>query len=106
MIFESEYGAFAVISVAIGIAVGESRRDLSQIVCPDRLTARRTDGLPARRPAIHQDESHVAPANTICVARFANRRRESSTAGACIKGSLRSLLVSKSLDCDRNSWVV
>jgi hypothetical protein len=60
--------------------------------------------LPAGRAAIHQDESHLAPANALCVARFANKRQESSTAGVCIKGSLRSLLASKSSDSDRDCF--
>jgi hypothetical protein len=50
-----------VIRVAIVIAVDEVRSDLSQVAFFDRLIAHRTDGLRARRPAIHQDESHVAP---------------------------------------------
>ena len=63
MIFESQDGAFAVLGVAIMIAVGEPRLDLSQIARPDRLAAQRAAGLPARRPAIHQNEPHVAPPN-------------------------------------------
>ena len=81
MIFDSQHRAFAVFSVAFIITVGQPRLDFPQIARPDRLTAQRTDGLPARRPAIHQDESHMAPLNAVCVARFTNRRRESSTAG-------------------------
>ena len=58
MSFESPDGGFAVIVEAVGIAVGEPRRDLSQIARPDRLAAQRTDRLAARRPAIHEDKSH------------------------------------------------
>jgi hypothetical protein len=47
------------IGVAIGIAVGESRSNLSQVVGADRLGAQRARSLPAGRPAIHQDESHL-----------------------------------------------
>ena len=63
MIFDSQHGAFAVFGVAFIITVGEPRLDLSQIACPDRLTAQRAERLRAGRPAIHQDESHVAPPN-------------------------------------------
>ena len=51
------------ISVAIMIAVGERCPDFSQIARPDWLTAQRTERLRAGRPAIHQDESHVALPN-------------------------------------------
>ena len=51
----------AVVRVAIVIAVGEVRPDLSQIAFFDRLTAHHAEGLRAWRPAIHQDESHLAP---------------------------------------------
>ena len=61
MIFNSQDGAFAVFGVAFIIAVGEPRLDFSQIARPDRLTAQHAEGLRAGRPAIHQDESHVAP---------------------------------------------
>jgi hypothetical protein len=50
-----------VLGVAIVIAVGEVRSDLSEVAQRDRLIAHHTDGLRAGRPAIHQDESHVAP---------------------------------------------
>jgi hypothetical protein len=63
MIFDSQHGAFAVFGVAFIIAVGDSRFDFPQIARPDRLTAQRTEGLRAGRPAIHQYESHVAPPN-------------------------------------------
>jgi hypothetical protein len=39
------------------------------------------------------------------VARFANRRQESSTAEVCIENSSRSLVASKSRDCDRNRFL-
>jgi hypothetical protein len=61
--FESKGGLFAVIGVAIMIAVGEFCPDFPQIARPDRLTAQRTERLGAGRPAIHQHESHVAPPN-------------------------------------------
>ena len=61
MIFENQDGAFAVIGVAIMIAVGEPRTDFSQIVRPDWLAAQHTERLRAGRPAIHQHESHVPP---------------------------------------------
>jgi hypothetical protein len=61
--FEKQDGAFAVICVAIVIAVDEVRPDFSQVACPDWLTALRTEGLRAGRPFIHHDESHVAPPN-------------------------------------------
>ena len=49
--------------VAIVIAVGEVRPDFSQVTCFDRLQTARTKGPWARRPAIHQDEFHVALPN-------------------------------------------
>jgi hypothetical protein len=61
MIFDSQHGAFAVFGVAFIITVGDPRLDLSQIARPDRLAAQRTERSWAGRPAIHQDESHVAP---------------------------------------------
>ena len=63
MIFESQDGLFAVIGVAIMIAIGELRSDFSEITCPDWLAAQHTDGFLAGRPPIHQYESHVAPPN-------------------------------------------
>src|SRR3981081_4680436 len=61
MAFDSHDGRFAVIGVATMIAVGEPRPDFSQIARPDWLTAQHTERLRAGRPAIHQNESHVAP---------------------------------------------
>ena len=63
MIFESQDGHFAVIGVAIMIAVGEPRPDFSEIARSDWLTTQHTERLRAGRPAIHQYESHVAPPN-------------------------------------------
>src|ERR1700687_5373616 len=63
MMFEIQHGASAVIGVAIMIAVGEPRPDFSQIARPDWLAAQHTGRLRAGRPAVHQDESHVAPPN-------------------------------------------
>jgi len=59
--FERQDGAFAVIGVAIMIAVDEVRPDFSQVACPDWLTAQHAEGLRAGNPAIHQNEFHVAP---------------------------------------------
>ena len=50
----------AVARVATVIAIDEVRSDLSQVAFFDRLIAHHTEGLRARRPAIHQDEFHVA----------------------------------------------
>jgi hypothetical protein len=61
MICQSQDGAFAMIGVAIMIAVDEVRSEFAQIVWPDWPTAQRTDGLPTGHPAIHQYEPHVAP---------------------------------------------
>jgi hypothetical protein len=60
-ICESLRGTFAVIGVAIMIAVEEPGSDFSKIGCPDRLTAQHTRGLLAGLPVIHQYEFHVAP---------------------------------------------
>ena len=60
MIFENQHSLFAVIGVAIMIAVGEPCPDFSQIAGPDWVTAQHADRLRAGRCAIHQDESHVA----------------------------------------------
>jgi hypothetical protein len=53
-------GTFAVISVAIMIAVEEPGSDFSKIGCRDRLTAQHTRGLLGGLPVIHQYELHVA----------------------------------------------
>jgi len=63
MIFDSQHGALAVFGVAFIITAGDPRLDFSQIARPDRLAAQRAEGLRAWRPAIHQQESHVAPPN-------------------------------------------
>jgi hypothetical protein len=63
MIFENQDGLFAMIGVAIMIAVGKPRPDFSQVARPDWFTAQHTERLRAGRPAIHQYESHVAPPN-------------------------------------------
>jgi hypothetical protein len=63
MNFDGQHGAFAVFSIAFIITVGEPRVDLSQIARPDRHPAQRTERSRAGSPAIHQDESHVAPPN-------------------------------------------
>jgi hypothetical protein len=60
MILECKGGSFAVIGVALVIAVEEPRHDVSQVTLPDRLTAQRAERLRAGCPAIHQDEFHVA----------------------------------------------
>jgi hypothetical protein len=49
--------------VATVIAVDQVRPDFTQVVRSDRLIAHHTQGSLARRPPIHQDESHVAPPN-------------------------------------------
>jgi hypothetical protein len=63
MNFDSQDGALAVFGIAFIITVGEPRVDFPQIARPDRLAAQRTERSRAGRPAIHQDESHVAPPN-------------------------------------------
>jgi len=63
MPLESQDGSFAVIGVAVMVAVRQPRLDFSQIARPDRLTAQHTQGLRVGRPAVHQNESHVAPPN-------------------------------------------
>jgi hypothetical protein len=50
-----------VVRIAIVIAVDEVRHHFSQVVFFDRLIAHHAEGLRAGLPAIHQDESHVAP---------------------------------------------
>ena len=76
VIFERQDGPGAMISIAIGIAVGESRKDLSQVVGADRLGAQRTRRLPAGRPAIHQDKSHGMPPNVICLTDVDDRKQK------------------------------
>ena len=49
------------VRVAIVIAVDEVGADLPQVAFCDRPIAHHAEGLRARRPAIHQDKSHVAP---------------------------------------------
>ena len=60
MILENQHSLFAVIGVAIMIAVGELCPDFSEIARPDSLTAQHTESLRVGRRAIRQDESHVA----------------------------------------------
>jgi hypothetical protein len=60
VILENQHSLFAVIGVAIMIAVGELCPDFPQIARTDWLTAQHTDRLLAGRCAVHQDESHVA----------------------------------------------
>jgi hypothetical protein len=61
--FNKRDRAFAMIGVAILIAVGELRPDFSQIARSDRLIAHHTERSRAGRPPVHQYESHVAPPN-------------------------------------------
>ena len=63
MTLECRDGKFAVIDVALVIAVGEPCCDLSQVAPRDRLTAQRTERLRVGCPAIHQDEIHVPSPN-------------------------------------------
>jgi hypothetical protein len=58
---QSQHSTLAVIVVAAMTTVGEPRADFSQIGHPDGLTAQDAERILARRSAIHQDESHVAP---------------------------------------------
>ena len=60
MVLECKDGSFAVVDVALVIAVEEPRHDVSQVALPDWLTAQRTGRLRAGCPAIHQDEFHGA----------------------------------------------
>jgi hypothetical protein len=60
MIFDGQDRAFAMFGVALIITVGEPCLDFSQIACPDRPPAQRTERLSERRPAIHKDEPHAA----------------------------------------------
>jgi hypothetical protein len=73
VVFEKQRGALAVIRVAIVVAVDEMRPDFSQVACADRLTAHHAAGVRAGHPAIHHDESHLAPPdakqNIVSVAR-------------------------------------
>jgi hypothetical protein len=55
---ECRGGKFLTTDVALVIAVGESRRDFSQVIASDWLTTKCTERLRARRPAIHQDKFH------------------------------------------------
>lgn len=57
---ESQSSAYAVIGIAFVIAVEEPSADLFQIAHTDVLTTPRTEGTPARRPAVYQNVSHVA----------------------------------------------
>jgi len=69
MILECKDGSFAVVDVALVIAVGELRPDITQVALLDRLTAQRAERLRAGCSAVHQDESHVASPqanNTMC----------------------------------------
>jgi hypothetical protein len=59
LIVEKQDGAFAVIRVAIVIAVDEVRPGLSQIAWADWRFAHHAEGLPEGRPAIYEDVSHA-----------------------------------------------
>jgi hypothetical protein len=48
------------IGIAFVIAVEEPSADFFQIARSDVVTASRTKGLPAWRPAVYQNVSHVA----------------------------------------------
>ena len=63
MTFENHDCASAVIGVTSVIAVDEMGSGFPQIACLDLPIAHRTERLPAGRPAIHQNEPHVAPPN-------------------------------------------
>ena len=54
-------GGFAVVGVALVIAVGEPCCDFAQVAPPDWLTTQRAERLRAGCPAIHQNEFHVPP---------------------------------------------
>jgi hypothetical protein len=58
--FEKQDGAFAVLCIAVMIAVNEVRSNFSQVACPDPLITHHAEGLRAGRPPTHQYESHVA----------------------------------------------
>ncbi len=60
---ESHDGSITVTDVALLVAVGEPRCDLSQVALSDRLTAQRTERSRPGCPAIHDDEFHVSPPN-------------------------------------------
>ena len=61
MMFQAEYGGCAMTGVTLKTTVGEPCRDLSQVILHNRLAAQLTERLLAMRPAIHQNELHVAP---------------------------------------------
>jgi hypothetical protein len=61
LIFEKLDRASAVIRIATVIAIDEERSDFMQIVRSNRPFAHHARGSRERRPAIYQDESHVAP---------------------------------------------
>jgi hypothetical protein len=63
MILESHDRSITVIDVALLVAVGEPRCDVSQVALSDWLTAQRTERLRSGCPAIHHDEFHVPPPN-------------------------------------------
>src|SRR5262249_27474159 len=69
MLLEREDGNLAVTGVALVIAVGEPRCQLSQVALPDRLAAQRAERLRAGYPAVHQDEFHLPPPRLVACAR-------------------------------------
>src|SRR6516164_4263883 len=77
MLLERWDGKPAVTGVALVIAVGEPRRKFSQVALPDWLTAQRTERLRAGCPAIHQDEFHMSPPDSVSCAwtRVASRQQ-------------------------------
>src|SRR5215469_9308587 len=77
MLLERWDAKLAVTGVALVIAVGEPRRKFSQVALPDWLTAQRTERLRAGYPAIHQDEFHMSPPDSVSCAwtRVASRQQ-------------------------------
>jgi len=71
---ECRGGKFQMTRVALVIAVGELGRDLSQVAHTDWLTAKCTERLWARRPAIHQDKFHLPPPSTEFLQDHGSRR--------------------------------
>jgi hypothetical protein len=93
MIFESQDGHFAVIGVAIMIAVGEPCPDFSQIGRPDWLTAEHTERLRAGRPAIDQDESHVVAHHFVASCLYWVLSRIFVSHGPCVDSGWSAFLV-------------
>ena len=66
--------AIAIERVTVMVAERQPGAEFLEIARADRLTAEHTEGSPAQRPAIHQNEPHIAALNARKYDVTSNRR--------------------------------